>query len=75
MEEQSILEAAEGLDMTLAISENGTWEELLGLVETFRPHLVHLAVQGKMSGGRAAFSMQGTAGRVDLRFAEEWPLP
>jgi tetratricopeptide (TPR) repeat protein len=70
-EEQSILEAAEGLDMTLAISENGTWEGLLDLAESFRPHLVHLAGQGKVSGGSAAFLMQGPAGRADLRSAEE----
>ena len=71
VEEQSILEVSEGLDMTLVISESGTWDGLLEQVETFRPHLLHLAVQGKVSGGRAAFSMQGTAGRADLRFAEE----
>jgi tetratricopeptide (TPR) repeat protein len=70
-EEQSILEAAEGLDMTLAISESGTWEELKSLAESFRPHLVHLAGQGKVSGGSAIFSLQGPAGRVDLRSAEE----
>ncbi|MCX6680712.1 MAG: tetratricopeptide repeat protein [Methanothrix sp.] len=69
-EEQSIQKVAEGLDMTLVISESGTWEELLDQVETFRPHLVHLAGQGKASGGSAAFSMQGQAGRADLRLAE-----
>ena len=70
-EEQSIQKVAEGLDMTLVISESGTWEELLDKVETFRPHLVHLAGQGKVSGGSAVFSMQGQAGRADLRLAEE----
>ncbi len=69
-EEQSIQKVAEGLDMTVVISESGTWEELLDKVETFRPHLVHLAGQGKMSGGSAVFSMQGQAGRADPRFAE-----
>jgi tetratricopeptide (TPR) repeat protein len=69
-EEQSIQKVAEGLDMTVVISESGTWEELLEQVETFRPHLVHLVGQGKVSGGSAAFSMQGPAGRADLRFAE-----
>ncbi|MCX6672648.1 MAG: hypothetical protein NTY37_02595 [Methanothrix sp.] len=73
-EEQSILEAAEGLDMTLAISESGTWDGLKGRAESFRPHLVHLAGQGKVSGGCAVFSMQGLAGRADLRFAEELAL-
>jgi tetratricopeptide (TPR) repeat protein len=69
-EEQSIQKVAEGLDMTLTISESGTWEELLDKVKTFQPHLVHLVGQGKMSCGSAAFSMQGPAGRADLRFAE-----
>ena len=69
-EEQSIQKVAEGLDMTLVISESGTWEELLDQVETFRPHLLHLAGQGKASGGSAVFSMQGQAGRADLRLAE-----
>ncbi len=70
-EEQSIQKASEGLDMTLAICESGTWEELKSLAESFRPHLVHLAGQGKMSGGSAVFSLQGPAGRADLRSAEE----
>ncbi|MFZ2472020.1 MAG: AAA family ATPase [Methanothrix sp.] len=70
-EEQSIQKVAEGLDMILAISESGTWEELLDRVESFRPHLVHLAGLGKVSGGSAAFSMQGPAGRADLRSAED----
>ena len=70
-EEQSIIQIAEGLDMALAISESGTWEELLELAESFRPHLVHLAGQGKVSGDGVAFSMQGTVVRTDLRSAEE----
>jgi len=70
-EEQSIQKVAEGLDMTLSICESGTWEELKGRAGSFRPHLVHLAGQGKMSGGSAAFSMQGPAGGADLRSAEE----
>ena len=69
-EEQSIQKVAEGLDMTVVISESGTWEELLDKVESFRPHLLHLAGQGKVSGGSAVFSMQGQAGRADLRLAE-----
>ena len=70
-EEQSIQMVSEGLDMTVVISESGTWEELLDKVETFRPHLLHLAGQGKVSGSSAVFSMQGQAGRADLRLAEE----
>ena len=70
-EEQSILEAAEGLNMTLAISESGTWEEMKSLAVSFQPHLLHLAGQVKMSGGSAIFSLQGPAGRADLRSAEE----
>ena len=70
-EEQSIQKASEGLDMTLRICESGTWEELKDRAESFRPHLVHLAGLGKVSGGSEAFSMQGPAGRADLRSAEE----
>ncbi len=70
-EEQSILKVSEGLDMNLAICERGTWEELKERAESFRPHLVHMAGQEKVSGGIAVFSMQGPAGRADLRTAEE----
>ncbi|MDD1750746.1 MAG: tetratricopeptide repeat protein [Methanothrix sp.] len=70
-EEQSILKASEGLDISLTICESGTMEELKSLAESFRPHLVHLAGQGKMSGGSAVFSLPGQSGRVDLRSAEE----
>jgi len=70
-EEQSILKVSEGLDMTLGICESGTWEELKSRAESFRPHLVHLAGLGKVSGGSVSFSMQGPAGRADLRSAEE----
>jgi tetratricopeptide (TPR) repeat protein len=70
-EEQSIQKVAEGLDMTVVISESGTWAELLEQVESFRPHLLHLVGQGKVSSGSAVFSMQGPAGRADLRSAEE----
>ncbi len=73
-EEQSILKVSEGLDMTLAICESGTWEELKGRAEAFRPHLVHLVGQGKVSGDGVAFSLQGPAGRADLRTAEELAL-
>lgn len=70
-EEHSIYQAAEGLDMTLAVCESGTWEDLKGLAKSFRPHLVHLAGQGKISGGSAVFSLQDAAGRADLKSAEE----
>jgi tetratricopeptide (TPR) repeat protein len=70
-EEQAILRVAGGLDITLAICENGTWEELKEKAESFRPHLVHLAGQAKISSGIAAFSLQGETGRSDLRKAEE----
>ncbi len=70
-EEQSILKVSEGLDMTLAICESGTWEELKSQAEAFRPHLVHLAGRGKVSGDGVAFSLQGPTGRADLRTAEE----
>ncbi len=70
-EEQSILKASEGLDISLTICESGTLEELKSLAESFRPHLVHLAVQAKKSGGSAVFSLPGQPGRADLRSAEE----
>ncbi len=70
-EEQAILKVSEGLDITLDICENGTLEELKERAESFRPHLMHLAGRAKVSGGIAVFSMQGAAGRADLRTAEE----
>ncbi len=70
-EEQAILKVAEGLEITLAICESGTLGELKERAESFRPHLVHLAGQAKVSSGIAVFSMQGAAGRADLRTAEE----
>ncbi len=70
-EEQWMLQAAEGLDMVLEIGDTGTWEELKSLALAFRPHLVHLAGQGRMKGGQARFSMSGEGGRPDLRAAEE----
>lgn len=57
--------------MVLEIGDTGTWEELKSLALAFRPHLVHLAGQGKMNGGQARFSMPGEGSRPDLRAAEE----
>ena len=75
-EESEILKMAEGLDMLLEISDSGTLEELKSLAESFRPHLVHLVGQARMSGVQASFSMPGmdtggTGGRSDLCSAEE----
>jgi tetratricopeptide (TPR) repeat protein len=70
-EEQSIQKVSEGLDMNLAICESGTWVELKERAKSFQPHLVHLAGRAKVSGGIAVFSMQGAAGRADMRTAEE----
>ena len=70
-EEQSILKVAEGLDMTLAICESGTWEELKSRQSPSGPIWCTWRAREKMSGGSAAFSMQGPAGRADLRSAEE----
>jgi len=70
-EEQSMLKLSEGMDITIAICESGTWEDLKERADSFRPHLVHLAGQAKVSGGIAVFSMQEATGRVDLRTAEE----
>ncbi len=70
-EELSILRAAEGVDMQLQICDTGTREELKSLAEAFRPHLVHLSGEGKMTGGEALFSLQDPGGRPDSMFAEE----
>ncbi|MDD1736421.1 MAG: tetratricopeptide repeat protein [Methanothrix sp.] len=70
-EELSIIQASEGLDMSIAICESGTIDELKALLESFRPHLVHLVAQAKMSGGNAVISLPGLDGRTDQLFAEE----
>ncbi len=70
-EESEMLKLAEGLDMVLEISDTGTLEELKSLAESFRPHIVHLVVQGRMSGVQARFSMPDAAGRSDLRSLED----
>ncbi len=70
-EESEMLKAAEGLDMQLEISDAGTLEDLLSLAEAFRPHLVHLVVQGRISGENALFSIQDAGGHPDLRSAED----
>jgi tetratricopeptide (TPR) repeat protein len=75
-EESEMLKMVEGLDMSLEISDSGTLEELKSLAGAFRPHLVHLVGQARMSGVQAGFSMPGmdtggTGGRSDLCSAEE----
>ena len=73
-EEKSILEAACGLDMEVVICESATIEEIRELAERFRPHLLHLACQAKMSGGSAALSLvssNATARRAALLGAED----
>ena len=72
-EESEMLKLAEGLDISLEISDSGTLEELKSLVGAFRPHLVHLVGQVKMSGILARFSMpdMNTGGKPDLRSAED----
>jgi tetratricopeptide (TPR) repeat protein len=70
-EELSIIQASEGLDMPIAICESGTIYELKALQESFRPHLVHLVAQAKMSGGNAVISLPGLDGRTDQLFAKE----
>ncbi len=70
-EESEMLKIAEGLELILEISDTGTLEELKSLAEAFRPHLVHLVGQGRMTGVQALFSMPGTGGRMIPRSAEE----
>jgi tetratricopeptide (TPR) repeat protein len=70
-EENAMEKISEGLDMDLAVCEEGTWEELKEKALAFRPHLVALSCQARISGGVAALSMQGPAGRPDMRTAED----
>ena len=75
-EESEMLKMAEGLDLSLEISDSGTLEELKSLAGSFRPHIVHLVGQLRMSGVQAGFSMPGmdtggTGGRSDLCSADE----
>ncbi len=74
LEELRMLQTAEGLDMVQEIGDAGTWEELKSQGLAFRPHLVHLAGQAKMKGGRALFSLLGSGGSPDLRDGEELAL-
>jgi len=65
-EEQWMLQAAEGQDMVLQICDEGTLEELKETARTFRPHLIHLVVQGTVKGGQAFFSMLDGRARQSL---------
>ena len=56
--------------MALAISESGTWGELLELAGSLRGP-IDLVGQGKVSGGGVAFSCRACTVRTDLRSAEE----
>jgi tetratricopeptide (TPR) repeat protein len=69
-EELEILKVAEGLNMVLEVSDKATLEELKDLAGYFRPHVVHLVANGKMIGGVARISMQGTDGKPDLGSVE-----
>jgi tetratricopeptide (TPR) repeat protein len=70
VEERSILECVAGLDMNVAICESAAIEELRDAAERFKPHLLHIACQAKMSQGSAALSLQSikanTSGAVLL---------
>jgi tetratricopeptide (TPR) repeat protein len=70
-EELSIIQVSEGLDISVATSESGTIDELKALLKAFRPHLVHLVGQAKMSGGNAIISLPDSNGRADTLLAEE----
>jgi hypothetical protein len=67
LEERSIMQAMEGLDIAFEICDAGSFEKLLSIAESFRPHLIHLFGLGKMLEGRAHFSFQTVGGRPDLR--------
>lgn len=70
-EEQAMERISEGLDMNLAVCEEGTFEELKEMAAAFRPHLVALACQAKLSGGAPVLSMPGPSGRPVLLNAED----
>ncbi len=70
-EERWILQAAEGLEMALEICDAGSFDELKRRARAFRPHIVHLAGQGKRREGQARFTFQGEGAREDLRSPEE----
>lgn len=70
-EEQAMERISEGLDTDLLICEEGTNEELKEKAAAFRPHLVALACQAKLSGGAPVLSMQGPSGRPVLLKAED----
>ncbi|MDD4651919.1 MAG: tetratricopeptide repeat protein [Methanothrix sp.] len=70
-EEQAMERISEGLDTDLAVCEEGTIEELKEKAAAFRPHLVALACQAKLSGGAPVLSMPGTSGRTALLKAED----
>lgn len=66
-EERRILQMGEGLNMEIAVSESGRPEDLRAHAEQFWPHLIHLSVQAKASGGKAAISFAGSQNRaVDM---------
>ncbi|MHC1687134.1 MAG: tetratricopeptide repeat protein [Methanothrix sp.] len=67
LEEQGFLRAMEGRDAVLQIGDLGTFDELKMFAKTFRPHLIHLVGQAKMSGGKALFVMQDEDGRSDAK--------
>lgn len=62
-EEKEMLQAAEGLDMDVAICETATPEELKDRVESFQPHVLHLAAQVRLSAGQAHLSLQSNEGK------------
>lgn len=70
-EELAIERISEGLDTDLLICEEGTDEELKEKAAAFRPHLVALACQAKLSGGVPVLSMLGPSGRPVHLTAED----
>jgi len=64
-DERLFLEDAAGIDMEIAICEGATIEELRDAAERFRPHLLHLSVQAKMSGKRASLSLESLKAKTN----------
>lgn len=70
-EERAMLMAAEGLDMETVICESAKLEVLKKQAESFRPHILHLAGQAKISGEDAVFLMPGDFGHGNSLTAKD----
>ena len=70
-EEKAAIELAESLDMDVVVCESGSRQELKEAAESFRPHLLHLAVPAMSTGGNAAVSLPDRSGGKESISAED----